>query len=71
MKNIRILVSAAVTVIIFLVIILVGINYGAEGLFMIFFIGPLAIAAVVLIYCVIYTLLERPIEWFFKNRKRQ
>lgn len=70
MKNIKTLVSAVITIIILLVIVWVGMTFGAEGLFLIFFIGPLAISIVALFYLLVYELLEKPIEWFFKNRKR-
>ena len=70
MKNIRILASVVITIITLLAMVWVGTNFGVDGFFIIFFIGPLAILLVLLIYLAIYTLLEEPIEWFFKNRKR-
>lgn len=70
MKNIKILVLAVITIIILLVIVWVGMTFGAEGLFLMFFVGPLAISIVALLYWVVYTILEKPIEWFFKNMKR-
>lgn len=71
MKNIKILASVVITIITLLAIVWVGMTFGAEGVFLIFFIGPLAISIVVLLYLLVYTILEKPVEWFFKNMKRQ
>lgn len=70
MKNIKILASVVITIITLLAIVWVGMTFGAEGVFLIFFIGPLAISIVVLLYLLVYTILEKPVEWFFKNMKR-